>query len=84
MISKDVISLEHDILQHQLAASGKLYVYDTDRFWSQIKSARLVTLLLCFVVIMKIEISILVRFHIFSTSSKYDLIFLCCNNALLY
>jgi mannose-1-phosphate guanylyltransferase len=37
--NRAVIRLEQDIFAHELSASGKLYVYQTTRFWSQIKSA---------------------------------------------
>lgn len=37
--AKDAIRLEQDVLAQQLAGSGKLFVYQTSRFWSQIKSA---------------------------------------------
>jgi len=37
--NRAVIRLEQDIFAHELSASGKLYVYQTSRFWSQIKSA---------------------------------------------
>ncbi|ELT91800.1 hypothetical protein CAPTEDRAFT_169555 [Capitella teleta] len=36
---QEVIRLEQDIFAQQLAGSGKLYVYHTTKFWSQIKSA---------------------------------------------
>lgn len=36
--AKEVIRMEQDIFV-PLASSGKLYVYQTERFWSQIKSA---------------------------------------------
>ncbi|XP_070570338.1 mannose-1-phosphate guanylyltransferase regulatory subunit alpha-A-like isoform X1 [Ptychodera flava] len=36
--SKDAIRLEQDVLT-PLAGTGKLYAYETSRFWSQIKSA---------------------------------------------
>lgn len=39
---QEVIRLEQDIFAQQLAGSGKLYVYHTTKFWSQIKSAGLV------------------------------------------
>jgi len=37
--SRAVIRLEQAIFAQQLASSGQLYVYQTTRFWSQIKSA---------------------------------------------
>ena len=37
--NKAVIRLEQAIFAHELASSGQLYVYQTTRFWSQIKSA---------------------------------------------
>lgn len=43
---QDVIRLEQDIFAQQLAGSGKLYVYHTNNFWSQIKSAGWATLTL--------------------------------------
>jgi len=36
--NRAVIRLEQDIFAQQLASSGLLYVYQTQRFWSQIKS----------------------------------------------
>jgi len=37
--NRAVIRLEQSIFSQQLAFSGQLYVYQTTRFWSQIKSA---------------------------------------------
>ena len=37
--NRAVIRLEQAIFAHKLASSGLLYVYQTSRFWSQIKSA---------------------------------------------
>jgi len=37
--NKAVIRLEQAIFAHELASTGLLYVYQTTRFWSQIKSA---------------------------------------------
>jgi len=37
--NRAVIRLEQAIFSQQLASSGQLYVYQTTRFWSQIKSA---------------------------------------------
>ena len=37
--SRAVIRLEQAIFAQQLASSSQLYVYQTTRFWSQIKSA---------------------------------------------
>jgi len=37
--NRAVIRLEQDIFSHELASSGQLFVYQTTRFWSQIKSA---------------------------------------------
>ena len=39
--NRSVIGLEREIFPHELA--GKLYVFQTTRFWSQLKSSRLVT-----------------------------------------
>ncbi len=47
----EVIRLEQDIFT-ALAGQGKLYVYKTDRFWSQIKSAGLVVDICCLITIM--------------------------------
>lgn len=38
MQMKETIRLEQDIFV-PMAGSGKLYVYHTDRFWSQIKTS---------------------------------------------
>ncbi len=38
--NRDVIRFEQDVFT-PLAGTGKLFVYHTKRFWSQIKSARL-------------------------------------------
>jgi len=37
--NRAVIRLEQVIFAQELASSGQLYVYQTTRFWSQIKSA---------------------------------------------
>lgn len=47
----EVIRLEQDIFT-ALAGQGKLYVYKTDRFWSQIKSAGLVLDICCVIRLM--------------------------------
>lgn len=47
----EVIRLEQDIFT-ALAGQGKLYVYKTDRFWSQIKSAGLVLDICCIIRLM--------------------------------
>jgi mannose-1-phosphate guanylyltransferase len=37
-LARDSISLEQDVIA-PLAGTGKVYVYKTERFWSQIKTA---------------------------------------------